>query len=106
MRDLGAVSPGTVIDVVSGGGFGIYTLGPVAWGRGLLGAVSIFVGALVAVVRGGGGARAGVLSKLLCTFGSISGGGGLSGLCLRTRCEYFQYWGNFVGEGGFIGDSG
>ena len=76
MRDLGAVSPGTVRDVVSGGGFGICTLGPVAWGRGLLGAVSIFVGALVAVVRGGGGARAGVLSKLLCTFGSISGGGG------------------------------
>ena len=66
------------------------------------------MGSLVAVVRGGDCAGAGVISGMLCTLGSVAGGGCLSGMCLRTRCGSFQDMGNLgvgVGKGRSIGES-
>ena len=66
------------------------------------------MGSLVAVVRGGDCAGAGDISGMLCTLGSVAGGGCLSGMCLRTRCGSFQDLVHLdvgVGKGGSIGAS-
>ena len=69
MHDLDSVIPGAVKGVMGGGEFGAFTLGSCAWGRGCVVAGLVGVGALVAVVRGGDGTGAGLLSKILYTPG-------------------------------------
>ena len=105
MIGLGAIISVSVRVAMGSGGFVACTLGYVAWDTSYLGSVLVGLGSLVDIVWGGYGAGVGVLFKRFFTLGSVAGE---SGMCLRTRCVYFQYLGNFnvnIVEGGSIGES-